>query len=81
MVKNLVLFDKIYNISKKGNKEDIYLRYSKYIKEKVVLYGLENGVFAPVEIDIIEVEIYEEGDIKDHISMRKYKKQSEDGSK
>ena len=48
---------------------------------KNVLYGLENGVFAPVEIDIIEVEIYEEGDIKDHISMRKYKKQSEDGSK
>ena len=36
MVKKLVLFDKIYNISKKGNKEDIYLRYSKYIKEKVV---------------------------------------------
>ena len=36
MVKKIVLFDKIYNISKKGNKEDINLRYSKYVKEKVV---------------------------------------------
>ena len=36
MVKKLVLFDKIYNISKKGKKEDIYLRYSKYLKERIV---------------------------------------------
>ena len=33
MVKKLVLFDKIYNTSNKGNKEDIYLRYYKYIRE------------------------------------------------
>jgi hypothetical protein len=35
MVKNLVLFDKIYNVSKKKKKEDIYLRYLKYLSEKV----------------------------------------------
>ena len=35
MVKNLVLFDKIYNVSSRGNKEDIYLRYFKYIKEHI----------------------------------------------
>jgi len=35
MVKNLVLFDKIYNISKKRKKEDIYLRYLKYLREHV----------------------------------------------
>ncbi|NVM36761.1 MAG: DUF2110 family protein, partial [Candidatus Lokiarchaeota archaeon] len=35
MVKNLVLFDKIYNISNRGKKEDIYLRYLKYLKEHV----------------------------------------------
>jgi len=35
MVQKLVLFDKIYNISDKGKKEDIYLRYFKYLKEHV----------------------------------------------
>ncbi len=35
MVKKLVLFDKIYNVSDKGKKEDIYLRYFKYLKEHV----------------------------------------------
>jgi len=30
-----VLFDKIYNISKKRKKEDIYLRYLKYLREHV----------------------------------------------
>ena len=35
MVKNLVLFDKIYNVSSRGNKEDIYLRYFKYLKEHI----------------------------------------------
>jgi len=35
MVQNLVLFDKIYNVSDKGKKEDIYLRYLKYLKEHV----------------------------------------------
>ncbi|MFW9968682.1 MAG: DUF2110 family protein [Candidatus Odinarchaeota archaeon] len=35
MVKRLVLFDKIYNISDRGKKEDIYLRYLKYIREHV----------------------------------------------
>ncbi len=35
MVQNLVLFDKIYNISNRGKKEDIYLRYLKYLKEHV----------------------------------------------
>lgn len=35
MVQNLVLFDKIYNISDRGKKEDIYLRYFKYLKEHV----------------------------------------------
>ncbi|MFX1391421.1 MAG: DUF2110 family protein, partial [Promethearchaeota archaeon] len=35
MVQNLVLFDKIYNISDRGKKEDIYLRYLKYLKEHV----------------------------------------------
>ena len=33
MVRNLVLFDKIYNGSKRGKKEDIYLRYLKYLNE------------------------------------------------
>ncbi|MFW9901120.1 MAG: DUF2110 family protein [Candidatus Thorarchaeota archaeon] len=35
MVLNLVLFDKIYNVSDKGKKEDIYLRYLKYLKEHI----------------------------------------------
>jgi hypothetical protein len=35
MVQNLVLYDKIYNISDRGKKEDIYLRYLKYLKERV----------------------------------------------
>ncbi|MFX1595440.1 MAG: DUF2110 family protein [Promethearchaeota archaeon] len=35
MVQKLVLFDKIYNISNQGKKEDIYLRYLKYLKEHV----------------------------------------------
>jgi hypothetical protein len=35
MVQNLVLYDKIYNVSDKGKKEDIYLRYFKYLKEHV----------------------------------------------
>ncbi len=30
-----MLFDKIYNISKKRKKEDIYLRYLKYLREHV----------------------------------------------
>ncbi|MHA2393439.1 MAG: DUF2110 family protein [Promethearchaeota archaeon] len=33
MVKNIVLFDKIYNIPKGRIKEDIYLRYQKYLNE------------------------------------------------
>jgi hypothetical protein len=35
MVKKLVLFDKIYNIPKRKQVEDIYLRYFKYLKERV----------------------------------------------
>ncbi|MFX1308948.1 MAG: DUF2110 family protein [Promethearchaeota archaeon] len=35
MVQKLVLFDKIYNVSDRGKKEDIYLRYLKYLKEHV----------------------------------------------
>jgi hypothetical protein len=35
MVKNLVLFDQIYYVSKERKKEDIYLRYSKYLNERV----------------------------------------------
>ncbi|MFW9987135.1 MAG: DUF2110 family protein [Candidatus Odinarchaeota archaeon] len=35
MVQNLVLFDKIYNISNRGKREDIYLRYLKYLKENI----------------------------------------------
>jgi len=35
MVQKLVLFDKIYNISDKRKKEDIYLRYIKYLREHV----------------------------------------------
>lgn len=35
MVQKLVLFDKIYNISDRGKREDIYLRYFKYLKEHV----------------------------------------------
>ena len=35
MVQKLVLFDKIYNISDRGKKEDIYLRYLKYLKEHI----------------------------------------------
>ncbi|MFX1374873.1 MAG: DUF2110 family protein [Promethearchaeota archaeon] len=34
MVKNLVLYDKIYNISKERKKEDIFLRYLKYLRER-----------------------------------------------
>ncbi|MFW9941376.1 MAG: DUF2110 family protein [Candidatus Thorarchaeota archaeon] len=35
MVKNLVLIDKIYNVSKRKKKEDIFLRYLKYLREHV----------------------------------------------
>ncbi len=35
MVKTLVLFDQIYNIPKARQKEDVFLRYLKYIKERV----------------------------------------------
>lgn len=35
MVKNLVLFDKIYHVSKKKKKEDIFLRYLKYLHERI----------------------------------------------
>ncbi|MFX1417356.1 MAG: DUF2110 family protein [Promethearchaeota archaeon] len=35
MVQKLVLFDKIYNIPDRRNKEDIYLRYIKYLNEHV----------------------------------------------
>ncbi|MFX1364713.1 MAG: DUF2110 family protein [Promethearchaeota archaeon] len=35
MVQKLVLFDKVYNISNRGKKEDIYLRYLKYLKEHI----------------------------------------------
>jgi hypothetical protein len=33
MVKNLVLYDKIYNVSKEGDKEQISIRYLKYLNE------------------------------------------------
>jgi hypothetical protein len=35
MAHKLVLSDKIYNISDRGKKEDIYLRYLKYLREHV----------------------------------------------
>lgn len=35
MGKNLVLYDKIYNVADRGKKEDIYLRYLKYLKEHI----------------------------------------------
>jgi hypothetical protein len=35
MVQKLVLFDKIYNVSTRVKKEDVYLRYLKYLKEHV----------------------------------------------
>ncbi|MFX1281735.1 MAG: DUF2110 family protein [Promethearchaeota archaeon] len=35
MVKNLVLYDKIYIVSKKKKKEDIFLRYLKYLRERI----------------------------------------------
>ena len=35
MVKNLVLLDKIYIVSKERKKEDIFLRYLKYLRERV----------------------------------------------
>jgi hypothetical protein len=35
MVKNIVLFDQIYNIFKTKNKEDVFLRYLKYLNERV----------------------------------------------
>jgi len=35
MVQKLVLFDRIYNVSDRRNKEDIYLRYFKYMNEHV----------------------------------------------
>jgi hypothetical protein len=35
LVKSLILFDKIYNISPRKQKEDIYLRYQKYLHEHV----------------------------------------------
>ena len=33
-MKNLVLFDKIYNISSKNHEKDVYIRYLKYLNEK-----------------------------------------------
>ena len=35
MAKNIVLYDKIYNISKDKRKEDVFLRYFKYLNERV----------------------------------------------
>jgi len=35
MVKKIVLFDKIYNISQNKIKEDVFLRYLKYLNERV----------------------------------------------
>ncbi len=35
MVKTLVLFDQIYNVPKERQKEDVFLRYLKYLKERV----------------------------------------------
>jgi hypothetical protein len=35
MVKKIVLFDKIYNVSKDKKKEDMFLRYLKYLNERV----------------------------------------------
>ncbi|MFX1302738.1 MAG: DUF2110 family protein [Promethearchaeota archaeon] len=35
MAQKLVLFDKIYNVSNRGKKEDIYLRFLKYLKERI----------------------------------------------
>ncbi|MHA2281044.1 MAG: DUF2110 family protein [Promethearchaeota archaeon] len=35
MAKTLVLFDQIYNIPKARQKEDVFLRYLKYLKERV----------------------------------------------
>lgn len=35
MVKNLVLFDKIYIVSKERKREDKFLRYLKYLRERV----------------------------------------------
>ncbi len=44
---------------------------------KNMIYGLENDAFAPLEVDIVEYEIWEEGDVRDHRAMRKYKKQGD----
>ncbi|MHA2180434.1 MAG: DUF2110 family protein [Promethearchaeota archaeon] len=35
MVQTLVLYDQIYNIPKEGQKEDVFLRYLKYLNERV----------------------------------------------
>ncbi len=35
MVKKIVLFDKIYNVFKDKKKEDVFLRYQKYLNERV----------------------------------------------
>jgi hypothetical protein len=35
MVKKIVLFDQIYNVSKDKKKEDVFLRYFKYLNERV----------------------------------------------
>ncbi|MFX1256467.1 MAG: DUF2110 family protein [Promethearchaeota archaeon] len=42
MVKKLVLFDKIYNISSQKNKEDVFVRYLKYLKEHIKNFSNTN---------------------------------------
>ena len=44
---------------------------------KNMIYGIENDAFTTLEVDIVEVEIYEEGDVSDHRAMKKYKKQGD----
>jgi hypothetical protein len=52
VVKSLVLYDKIYSVPKAGQKEDIYLRYLKYLNEKV------KG-FADTKVEIKKLRKYD----------------------
>ena len=56
MVQNLVLFDKIYNVSDRGKKEDIYLRYLKYLKESEVKNMPEEFMKTDFAVDVKAVE-------------------------
>ena len=80
MVKTIVLFDQIYNVPKEGQKEDVFLRYLKYLKEHVKGFPdtsltlkklrqfdrrFEVSIDGPEEVFVYNILKKEIGDIKE----------------